>query len=144
MGADESPPAHLKTIAQLLALLNSSPDTPASLEADLQRQRAANEQVVLDSLLTNWTTEVGNERRLRKAFGWGLFSLFVVESLGAMWILLQIGYHHLGLSRWIASIFFAAVFTQVALLLRVVVHYLFSRTPDQLLAAYIDGMLKRQ
>lgn len=116
-------------------------DPETSTPISIEESRARDATRLLNSLIENWQEQAVLERAERLKVGWFLLRMFALESAAALGIIVLYGAGLLHFPQWVATVFFAAVFGQVAGMVYWVVRYFFDKTPDQLLAEYIKNVL---
>jgi len=95
------------------------------LENTERLQRLADESWALRQVVEAWTAQRTLERSLRERYANIVIGTLLVEIVFAGTILLLIGRNKITIDRWVANIFFAAVFTQIAAGAHAILKYLF-------------------
>lgn len=79
----------------------------------------------IKTVTETWKEQGEEERKLRKSLGSKIFWVFVGEVAVGFLLMTLIGLNRLHFPQWVASVFFAGVFSHTAFMLSKVVHYLF-------------------
>lgn len=95
------------------------------LESTERLQRLADESWALRQVVQAWTAQRTLERSLRKRYANIVLTALLVEMTFAGIVLLLIGFNTVTLDKWVANVFFAAVFTQIAAGANAILKYLF-------------------
>jgi hypothetical protein len=105
------------------------------LESAERLQRLADESWALRKVIEAWTEQRRLERALRKRYANVVLATLLAEIAFAATVLILIGADTITLDKWVANVFFAAVFAQIAAGAHAILKYLFP-------PGYIDDPLE--
>ena len=101
------------------------PLTSEQLDAAERITAIQDESWALHEVIGAWRQQQDSERDLRRSYATWMFGALLVESAVASTIIFLLGFSKITLDRWVADVFFVAVFGQVATCLVTITKYLF-------------------